>query len=162
MNKKLHSPGAARGLNIEKTSKTIAAVLSLLCLLAVMVSTSQAGVALKLSYDGIGNNGISNNYVTNLTTDPSFPSSPDPSYSETLTNGLTITPTGIHNLGTWTRGFIEAPETGQYTFWMASTDEGQLWLSTNESPANLVELADNPLPITYGSYLPVNQSPKIS
>ncbi|HWF19866.1 MAG TPA: LamG-like jellyroll fold domain-containing protein [Verrucomicrobiae bacterium] len=79
-----------------------------------------------------------------------------------MTNGLTITPTGIHNLGTWTRGFIEAPQTGPYTFWIASTDEGQLWLSTNESPANLVELADNPLPITYGSYLPVNQSPKVS
>lgn len=138
-----------------------AAVLFLVWL-AAMVPKVEAGVALKLTYDGVGNNGISNNYVTNLTTDPSFPASPDPGYSETLTNGLTIAPTGIHLLGTWTRGFIEAPETGLYTFWIASSDEGQLWLSTNESPAHLVEIADNPLPITYGSYLPVNQSTRVS
>lgn len=39
------------------------------------------------------------------------------------------------------RGYICAPQTGQYTFWIASDDDGELWLSTNENPANKVRIA---------------------
>ncbi len=34
-------------------------------------------------------------------------------------------------------GWIVAPETGNYTFWLASDDQGQFWLSSDASPANL-------------------------
>ena len=33
------------------------------------------------------------------------------------------------------------PVTGQYTFWIASDDQGELWLSTNTSPNNAVQIA---------------------
>ena len=34
------------------------------------------------------------------------------------------------------RGYICPPQTGLYTFWISSNDNGQLWLSTNSSPDN--------------------------
>jgi PA14 domain len=38
------------------------------------------------------------------------------------------------------RGCITAPSTGSYTFWIASDDNSELWLSTNKNPANKVKL----------------------
>jgi RHS repeat-associated protein len=40
------------------------------------------------------------------------------------------------NYGVRLRGYITAPVTGEYTFWLASNDNGKLWLSTDEDPAN--------------------------
>jgi hypothetical protein len=34
-----------------------------------------------------------------------------------------------------------APETGNYTFWIASDDNSELWLSTSDNPANKVLIA---------------------
>jgi hypothetical protein len=34
------------------------------------------------------------------------------------------------------RGYICPPVTGEYTFWLASDDAGELYLSTDENPAN--------------------------
>ena len=34
------------------------------------------------------------------------------------------------------RGYIVPPSTGNYTFWIASDDYSQLWLSTDNDPAN--------------------------
>ena len=34
------------------------------------------------------------------------------------------------NYGTRLRGYITAPVTGSYTFWIASDDKSELWLST--------------------------------
>jgi len=39
------------------------------------------------------------------------------------------------------RGFITAPATGEYTFWIASDDNSELWLSTNDQPASKVKIA---------------------
>ncbi len=38
-------------------------------------------------------------------------------------------------------GYVYPPTTGYYIFTIASDDNGQLWLSTNSSPANLAEIA---------------------
>lgn len=40
------------------------------------------------------------------------------------------------------RGWIEAPETGSYRFAIASNDNSEFWLSTDEDPANLRLLAN--------------------
>ena len=40
------------------------------------------------------------------------------------------------NYGVRLRGYITAPVTGEYTFWLASDDNGKFWLSTNDEPAN--------------------------
>jgi PKD repeat protein len=45
------------------------------------------------------------------------------------------------NYGTRYRGYICAPETGNYNFWIASDDFSELWLSTDENPANKVLIA---------------------
>ena len=44
------------------------------------------------------------------------------------------------NYGTRMRGHITAPVTGNYTFWIASDDNSELWLSINDSPANKVRI----------------------
>jgi len=46
--------------------------------------------------------------------------------------------------GTWTYGYIEAPLTGQYTFSIASADNSALFLSTNYSSSNEVQIAYEP------------------
>jgi len=40
------------------------------------------------------------------------------------------------NYGTRLRGFITAPETGNYYFWVAGSDAAELWISNDEEPVN--------------------------
>ena len=44
------------------------------------------------------------------------------------------------NYGTLVRGYVRAAATGSYTFWIASDDNSELWLSTNNDPANKVKM----------------------
>jgi len=46
--------------------------------------------------------------------------------------------------GTYVRGYLYPPGTGSYTFWIASDDQSQLWLSTDEDPAHMVQVASVP------------------
>ena len=39
------------------------------------------------------------------------------------------------------RAFLTPPETGDYTFWVFSDDDSELWLSTDDSAANAVQIA---------------------
>jgi len=71
--------------------------------------------------------------VSMLTNDPRYPN--DPSGSERLE--LFEGPTGWNDsYASRLRGWLVPPETGDYTFWIASDDDSQLWLSTDEDPAN--------------------------
>ncbi|MEX2231093.1 MAG: S8 family serine peptidase [Cyclobacteriaceae bacterium] len=45
------------------------------------------------------------------------------------------------NYGSRVRGYICVPATGGYTFWIASDDYSELWLSTDESPANKTKIS---------------------
>lgn len=45
------------------------------------------------------------------------------------------------NYASRVRGYVHAPATGSYTFWIASDDNGELWLSTDENPDNKVRIA---------------------
>ena len=45
------------------------------------------------------------------------------------------------NYGQRIRGFICPPVTGNYTFWIASDDNSELWLSTDDNPANRQKIA---------------------
>lgn len=40
------------------------------------------------------------------------------------------------NYGTRIRGYVHPPSSGNYTFWIAGDDQCELWLSTDENPAN--------------------------
>jgi hypothetical protein len=44
------------------------------------------------------------------------------------------------NYGTRMRGYITAPATGNYTFWIAGDNNCELWLSLNDNPANKVRI----------------------
>jgi glucose/arabinose dehydrogenase len=39
------------------------------------------------------------------------------------------------------RGYLCVPTTGNYTFWIASDNDGELWLSTDDNPANKQRIA---------------------
>jgi hypothetical protein len=43
--------------------------------------------------------------------------------------------------GTRIRGYVTPPMTGYYTFWLASDDNGELWLSIDENPVNKALIA---------------------
>jgi hypothetical protein len=65
----------------------------------------------------------------------------------TLTSQLTSfeTPSNITNgYGQRVRGYICAPVTGIYTFYIAADNVGELWLSTNDNPASKRRIAHSP------------------
>src|SRR5436190_4503146 len=105
-------------------------------LLFATADASRAGVALKLYYDPITGNAVSD--LTNAAIVPNTPT-----FNEVLTGGLQEAVNQGDNFGAWTRGFIEEPQTGQYTFWIASDDDGQLWLSPSHDPLGKVKNAEN-------------------
>lgn len=45
------------------------------------------------------------------------------------------------NYGTRIRGYVHPPQTGPYVFWIATDDQGELWLSTDEDPKNKKRIA---------------------
>ena len=85
---------------------------------------------------------ISRNMWTNVTGTlvSSIPLATSPNVSDVLYILETISNNG-NNYGQWIRGYITAPATGQYTFWIASDDNSELWFSTNSQPSNKVKIA---------------------
>jgi hypothetical protein len=86
-------------------------------------------------YEGIGGTAVSD-----LTSAARFPDSPS---STGYVTDFFEAPTDVmENYGQRLRGYIIAPLTGNYTFWFASDDGGQLWLSTDDSPVNRKKIAE--------------------
>ncbi|MDB6078635.1 MAG: uncharacterized protein JWO82_2382, partial [Akkermansiaceae bacterium] len=85
--------------------------------------------------------GAGGNDVTSLTNLATYPAAP--STTGTLAPGIGFrTGTDVtDNFGDRVSGFLVAPDTGRYTFWIASDDSSELWLSTNDNPANRIRLA---------------------
>lgn len=77
---------------------------------------------------------VSGNDVSNI------PLSTSPSSTTTL-SGLELTNTTVANTGDRIRGYITAPTTGNYTFWIAGDDAAELWLSTDATAAKAVKIA---------------------
>ncbi|MBL7739475.1 MAG: fibronectin type III domain-containing protein [Chitinophagaceae bacterium] len=83
-------------------------------------------------------NSITGTSVSSLTSNANYPN--NPSVSGTL--GIFEIPVNSgNNYGMRVYGYICPPTTGSYTFWIASDDNGELWLSTSSSPANKVRIA---------------------
>jgi Concanavalin A-like lectin/glucanases superfamily/Bacterial lectin/PA14 domain len=128
----------------QSLSKTLALVLLPALLLVGAAPPTRAGVALRLAYGITGTPSIPGAYVTNLTSNALFPNSPD--QADVLATNLMLFPFNVANdYGSLVRGFIEAPQTGQYTFWLQAVDTGELWLSSNEDPAGKTLIAQNGL-----------------
>jgi len=82
---------------------------------------------------------ISGSNVSNLTNNERYPDNPDGlefvSYFQGPANWA-------EQYGSRLRGWLFAPETGNYTFLIEAEDEGEIRLSPDEDPANAVVIAD--------------------
>ncbi len=89
---------------------------------------------------------ITGNTIDLLLADSRYPD--NPTSTELLTEFSTADSIG-DNYGARIYGWLYVPLTGEYTFYFTSADEGQLWLSTDDDPTNIVLLATEP---TWGQY----------
>ena len=94
--------------------------------------------------------GISGNYVSTLTNDAAYPDSP--TGSDTLStfesvdwNNPASNADFGNNYGQRIHGYLVPPTTGDYTFWISGDNESQLWLSSDQGPANRVLIASTPI-----------------
>jgi secreted PhoX family phosphatase len=76
--------------------------------------------------------------LINLASNAKYPNHPD--VTEQLIT-FEYGPNIADNYGARVRGYICAPATGDYTFYLTSDDQSELWLSTDEKPANMRRIA---------------------
>jgi hypothetical protein len=112
----------------------------LVCLLAVGLMLVVAGSASaqvgkgKVLIEYWFGGGVDSN-LDNLKANANFPD--HPASSEWLSNGMDR-PDYV-NMDYWgarLRAYLTPPETGDYTFWTASDDDSEVWLSTDDTAAN--------------------------
>jgi len=111
-----------------ETNQWLRALSFLACLMLAGVCPATAGSILREVWQGIGGSA-----VRDLTSSPNYPDNP------TSTNYLSSfeAPTGAaDNYGQRVHGYLVPPVTGYYTFWIASDDNGELWLSTDDLVGN--------------------------
>lgn len=105
------------------------------CLLTVNpVICSAVG---NITYE-VWNNIGSSVAISSLTSNVNYPNNPS---STSLLSTLEATSNQGDNFGARITGYICAPATGSYTFWIASDDNGELWLSTDNQPVNKQKIA---------------------
>src|SRR5690606_10671096 len=68
-----------------------------------------------------------------LLSSPNYPNNPA---SVTVITAFEAPDSAGDNYGQRVRGWIQAPQTGSYTFWIASDDQSQLFLSSTDRPEN--------------------------
>ncbi|NQU19748.1 MAG: hypothetical protein HQ567_00585, partial [Candidatus Nealsonbacteria bacterium] len=84
---------------------------------------------------------INGTAVSDLTSDPDYPDNPDGQEYYTLFES----PTDWANYyGGRMYGYLYPYLTGNHKFWIATDDNGELWLSTDETPENKVRIAHVP------------------
>ena len=125
----------AKGMGFRKG--ILAGVVGLMCLGWNGAWAQQNRGLLREVYSNIGG-GMQ---VADLVAHPNFPSKPS---SESILDDFEAPTNVADNYGQRVRGFVLPPQTGDYVFWLASDDGGALFLSTDESPANKVEIATVP------------------
>jgi hypothetical protein len=85
--------------------------------------------------------GIPGNNIADLTGVAAYPAAPGISGTLAAGVGLRTGTNTAENFGERVSGYLLTPDTGRYTFWLASDDGGELWLSTDENPANRIKVA---------------------
>ena len=110
-------------------------VLAALMLAAVPLAQAQSNGVLREVFRDIGGTA-----VADLTNSAKFiANTPD---EESLLTSLFEAPTDVlESYGQRLRAIITAPAAGSYTFWIASDDASNLYLSTNTNPANMTRIA---------------------
>ncbi|BCX46981.1 Tol biopolymer transporter [Haloferula helveola] len=121
------------------------------CVISNAYGTTTSDVA-TLSVDGVGSfgwgglwrdvyTGISGASVASLTGAASYPNFPD--VGEFIAGGE-APQNYADNYGQRIAGWITPPENGDYTFYLATDDASELWLSTDATRANRVLIASEP------------------
>jgi len=96
---------------------------------------------------------VTGNQLTDLTDNANYPSNPSSSSELTLFSVGTGPEEGIgDNYGGRIHGWLYVPLTGDYTLWLTCADQGELWLSTDDDPANVQLLASEPTWGWYGAF----------
>ncbi|HEY2952433.1 MAG TPA: lamin tail domain-containing protein, partial [Verrucomicrobiae bacterium] len=99
-----------------------------------IVSGQTTNGVLREFYAGIGNGSLQA-----FTNSPSFPASPTSEFIETA---FFEAPSSIaENYGQRMRALLSPPVTGNYVFYIATDDQGALFLSSDESPNNRMQIA---------------------
>jgi hypothetical protein len=80
--------------------------------------------------------------LSDLRASPKFPNAPDLVRLRSSFEANSVDEFEFY--GTRMSGFVVPPVTGDYVFYMASDDQGELWLSTDDSPVNMVLIASEP------------------
>ncbi len=105
-----------------------------LCLAMAMAGSAGAQNVLFEYWFG----GSINNDLDTLKADARFPDSPD---QDELRAGMDRPDWGEKDYwGARARAYLTPVETGDYTFWIASDDDSELWLSTDADAANAVKI----------------------
>jgi hypothetical protein len=94
------------------------------------------GTILREVWEDIGGDAVSD-----LTGNPKYPD--NPSWSDKLTV-FDFWDLGLDNYGGRLRGWLHVPVAGDYTFWIASDNGSELWLSSDDDPANAQMIAAVP------------------
>ena len=95
------------------------------------ITVSNVTVAATITHEFFS--GFSGSGLSKLTAAPAFPNTPFAVAQRTLFESP-LNAGG--NLGSRMRGYVVAPQTGNYTFWIASCGESQLSMSTDGNPVN--------------------------
>ncbi len=82
---------------------------------------------------------ISGSTIGHLLSSPDYPDNPSGAYF--ILDEFRGKSEFMDSYGQRIRGYIVAPQTGDYTFYIASDDASQLFLSTDADPANKVQIA---------------------
>ncbi|HLP76569.1 MAG TPA: lamin tail domain-containing protein, partial [Candidatus Paceibacterota bacterium] len=104
-------------------------LLLLFLLLPAQNATAQTNGILREVWLNIGGTA-----VADLTNNAAYPDGP--SLDGVLTNFFEAPANANDTYGQRLRAVITAPETGDYTFWIASDDGGELFVSTDSTPEN--------------------------
>ncbi len=137
------SPGGARatlgGCLLEQFDGTRFAGSDEICVRppAPTAPVPERGTILREVWENIGGG----REVTDLTNHPDYPD--NPSFSDELTSFEAPTSWADY-YGTRIRGYLHPETSGEYYFWIASDDYGELWLSANDDPAGAELIAEVP------------------
>ena len=125
------SPGTKYTITI-KNIKDLAATPNTIAQTTLTYFMTQGAITRKLYYN------IGGTSIGDLTNNVKFINN-QPDAVDYMTS--LETPSNIaDNYGTLLQGYITAPVTGEYTFYIATDDAGTFYLSTDESPANLRQM----------------------
>lgn len=93
------------------------------------------------SLDAYGYTNIPGNTLISLSSHPSYPSFPN---VITSVNKFEYGPDLDDNYGAKLKGYLCVPVSGYYTFYLASNDQSELWLSSDMNPSNIRRIANVP------------------